>query len=462
MKAVLNWDKGLVMSKTFRSALMLSAAALPFYIGNSKPAAAQELNSFAIVAGQSLTNTGPTTIVGNIAVSPGISFTGSGSVTQTGATFIGDAVGIRIQDDLTTLYAYLASLPTSAGGNLTGQDLGGLKLLPGVYSYDSSAMLSAGQTLTLDAAGDPDAVFIINIGSTLTVGSGANVILKNGAQGGNVFYRIGSSASLDTTADVDGQIVALTIITMNTSDTIDCGAAYARNGSVTLDTNTINICALDSVGFDDVEDGIDNGVTDDVTTGDGVPVVEPNSPFIPSGNTANVLTILADSEAASGVLPLGFAIIAATQTPEQIAESLSQLSGEVSTGLAPMGFQSMDTFLDIVSRPNRGPRLQLVAPKDQGVPVGLVPARDQAYKGKYDTAPQTPELTHQAIILPPAQSWNIWMSGYGARSFTAGLEGTGTHDSTSDTSGLAFGLDYLPGSNSTFGIAFGVDGGSFS
>jgi len=239
------------MSKSSRSVLMISVAVLPFYAGQVQVGFAQNLNSFAVIAGQSLTNTGPTTITGNIAVSPGTSFTGQGSVTQTGTTFIADAVGVRIQNDLTTLYTYLAGLPTSSGGNLTGRDLGGMTLFPGVYNFDSSALLSAGQTLTLDARGNPNAVFIINIGSALTVGSGAKVILQNGAQGGNVFYRIGSSATLGTTAAFDGKIVALTSITLNTSASIDCGAALARNGSVTLDTNTINICILDSAGFND-------------------------------------------------------------------------------------------------------------------------------------------------------------------------------------------------------------------
>src|SRR5690606_16666690 len=159
-----------------------------------------------------------------------------GSVTQTGSTYLGNEVAARMQDDLTTLYNVLAGRPTSAGGNLTGQELGGLTLAPGVYNFDTSAGLSAGQTLTLDGGGDPDGIFIFNVGSTLTTGSGSQVLLQNGAQGGNVFFRIGSSATLNTSSDLEGQIVALTSITMNTSASIGCGAVLARNGSVTLDT----------------------------------------------------------------------------------------------------------------------------------------------------------------------------------------------------------------------------------
>lgn len=172
---------GDAMSKLIHSILGSALAAVPF--GFPSMGAAQDLQSFAIVSGQSLTNTGPTTITGNIAVSPGTSFTGSGSVSQTGATFLADAVALRAQNDLTTLYTALAARPTSSGGNLTGQDLGGMVLTAGVYNFDSSAGLDSGQSLTLDADGNPNAVFIFNIGSTLIAGSGSSVILQNGAQG---------------------------------------------------------------------------------------------------------------------------------------------------------------------------------------------------------------------------------------------------------------------------------------
>jgi len=213
-------------------------------------------SEFAVIGGQSVTNTGPTTIVGNLAVSPGTSYTGSVSVTQTGSAFLGDEVAARMQADLTTLYNVLAGRPTSAGGNLTGQGLGGLTLAPGVYNFDTSAELAVGETLTLDAGGNPDAVFIFNIGSTFITGSGSQVLLQNDAQGGNVFFRVGSSATLATSSELEGQIVALTSITLNTSASIGCGAALARNGSVTLDTNTIVRCVLSPVSFG-VLDGAD-------------------------------------------------------------------------------------------------------------------------------------------------------------------------------------------------------------
>src|ERR1019366_7362379 len=109
-------------------------------------------------------------------------------------------------------------------------------------------------TLTLDAHGDPNAVFIFQIGSTLTTGSGASVVLINGAQAANVYFVVGSSATLGTTTQFQGKILALTSITLNTSASINCGAALARNGSVTLDTNTILVCPLLAATFASVLD----------------------------------------------------------------------------------------------------------------------------------------------------------------------------------------------------------------
>lgn len=119
---------------------------------------------------------------------------------------------------------------------LTGQDLGGLTLVAGVYCFSSSAQLTG--TVTLDAQGDPDAVFIFQIGSTLTTASGSNVNLVNGAQACNVVWQVGSSATLGTATTFRGNILALQSITLNTDATVE-GRALARNGAVTMDSNTV-------------------------------------------------------------------------------------------------------------------------------------------------------------------------------------------------------------------------------
>lgn len=417
------------------------AAAAAITLGSlyAASSAAQDLPSFAVVSGQTITNTGPTTINGNIALSPGTAYTGSGSVTQTGETFLTDAVAQGIQSDLTTLYNVLAGRPTSAGGDLTGQDLAGMTLTAGVYNFDTSAGLSANGTLTLDGGGDPDAIFIINVGTTLTAGSGSSIVLQNGAQGGNVFFRVGSSATLDTSAVMVGQIVALTSITLNTTATVDCGAVLARNGSVTLDTNTISICTLAAVGFD--PDPVDVDLTD---------------------NEQSVASALSDFVAGGGVLPASFAILAATQTGDELAATLSQLSGEVGNGVTPMVMQSMDDFLDTVmqqaGRPNlpaRVPRSAAALPND-GMPIGLVREKiNEVYIGKYGSA--EPDIAAPALAYSPvmtaASQWNMWASGYGSQSVTDADASVGASEMTTNNRGVAAGLLYSPSSTDTFGIA---------
>jgi type VI secretion system secreted protein VgrG len=142
------------------------------------------------------------------------------------------------QSDTTIAYNSLASeLVTQS---LTGQDLGGLTLTPGVYLFSSSAQLTG--TLTLNAEGDDDAVWVFQIGSTLTTASASNVVFVNlGPSPDNgLFWNVGSSATLGTTTAFAGNILAAQSITLNTGATIDCGRALAQNGAVTMDTNTVS------------------------------------------------------------------------------------------------------------------------------------------------------------------------------------------------------------------------------
>jgi hypothetical protein len=205
---------------------------------------------FSVLAGSTVTNTGPSIIDGGgVGVSPGSAITGfpPGIVVVPFTTHAGDAVAIQAQNDLTTAYnAAVALVPTQ---NLTGQDLGGLTLLPGVYFFSSSAQLTG--TLTLNNQGDPNALFVFQIGSTLTTATSSSVVTINGGlrsmPGCNVFWQVGSSATLGTTTAFEGHILALTSITLNRGATILDGSALARNGAVTLDSNTITNCVLSSV-----------------------------------------------------------------------------------------------------------------------------------------------------------------------------------------------------------------------
>lgn len=194
--------------------------------------------SYAVLAGTTVTNTGPTTIDGNVGVSPGSAVTGLLPEMVSGGTIhLADADALQAQNDLTTAYNAAAGLTVTE--ILTGQDLGGLTLTPGVYFFESSAQLTG--TLTLDAQGDPNALFVFQIGSTLTTASSSDVVFTNGGLGDNVFWQVGSSATLGTTTEFAGNILALTSITLNTGANINCGSALARNGAVTMDTNVVSI-----------------------------------------------------------------------------------------------------------------------------------------------------------------------------------------------------------------------------
>ena len=151
-----------------------------------------------------------------------------------GTIHAADAVAAQAQSDVTTAYNDAAGRTPAV---VVPGDLGGLLLTPGVYKQSSSLLLTG--VATLDAQGDPSAVFIFQVGSTLTTASNSRVLLTGGAQSCNVFWQIGSSATIGTGTSFSGNILALQSITVTTGATLQ-GRALARNGAVTLDTNTIS------------------------------------------------------------------------------------------------------------------------------------------------------------------------------------------------------------------------------
>jgi type VI secretion system secreted protein VgrG len=197
--------------------------------------------SYAVLAGSSVTNTGTSTLNGNLGIYPGTALTGAG-LTVSGATNLGNTAAMDAQNALTTAYNTAAGLSYTL--NLSGTDLDtytkASPLAPGVYFFSSSAQLSG----ALYLEGAAGALYVFQIGKTLTTGSGASVIFIDKATGlpstdPNIFWQVGSSATLGTSTAFEGNILALSSITLDTSASIGCGSALAQTGAVTLDDNVI-------------------------------------------------------------------------------------------------------------------------------------------------------------------------------------------------------------------------------
>lgn len=194
------------------------------------------LIDMAILAGSAITSTGATVITGDLGLSPGTSIGGFPPGILNGTQHINDEIATQAKLDLTTAYNDAAGRTSTDIVTLSG-NIGGLTLTPGLYKSTSSLAVSSGD-VTFDAKGNADAVFIIQIASTLTTTSGRKVILSGGAKASNIFWQVGTSATFGTTSVFKGTIMAMQSITFNTGATLD-GKALARTGGITLAGNTI-------------------------------------------------------------------------------------------------------------------------------------------------------------------------------------------------------------------------------
>jgi uncharacterized membrane protein YgcG len=244
-----HWTAVVGLSGAASALLVLGLLSIPIASAATQPNLGTATD-YSVLGGQSVTNTGATTMPGNLGVSPGngtppTSVTGfpPGTVGPPGAEHVVDAPAAQAQSDLTTAYTTTAGLPATMA---VGPDISGQTFTAGVYNASSALQYSG--TVTLNAQNDPTAVFIFQVGSALTVSGSSSVRLENDAQACNVFWQVGSSASvgaIDTTTSFTGTIMALTSITMTDGVNVE-GRALAQNGDVTLvgDTFTQPGCDL--------------------------------------------------------------------------------------------------------------------------------------------------------------------------------------------------------------------------
>ncbi len=318
--------------------------------------------NFAVLGASTVTNTGATSITGDVGVSPGSAIVGFPPGTVTGTIHAADAVAAQAQVDAATAYNVLVGETCTA--NLTGQDLGGLTLTPGVYCFNTSAQLTG--TLNLNAAGDPNAVFVFLIASTLTTSSNSAVIVSGGSPCG-VYFQVGSSATLGTGTQFSGNIFALTSVTANTGASVS-GGSYALNGAVTLDTNAATACQGTLQVCKVAGSGVVAG-TNFAFSIAGTPVTVAAGPA-PAGTCSIPLVVPALPATITETIPTGTVLASVSTLPGAGLLISSDLAAGSATVTVTPGGQTIATFVDTIPPPPTTGFLQICKIAGSGVTLG--------------------------------------------------------------------------------------------
>jgi hypothetical protein len=340
--------------------LLFSTASLKTVLAQTAPPLGTA-QKFAVLASSTVTNTGATNLTGDLGVSPGSAVTGFPPGLLTGTIHAADSIAAQAQLDALAAFNYLAGEPCTT--DLSGTNLGGLTLTPGVYCFSSSAQLTG--TLTLNATGNPNAVFVFKIGSTLTTASNSTVVI-NGGSPCNVYFQVGSSATLGTGTHLLGSIFAGVSITVTTGATVT-GGSYALGGAVTLDGNTVTAC----MGTIQVCKAAGSGVTEgtpftfDVA---GTPAIVRAGPS-PGGTCSPALAVPAGPAAITETLPPGTALAEVSTLPGPGLLISSNLGAGTATVAVNPGGQTIATFINTGPPPPTTGFLQICKIAGSGVSV---------------------------------------------------------------------------------------------
>jgi type VI secretion system secreted protein VgrG len=272
--------------------LFIAGAAVALFAAHAKGQSLGAAETFAVLGATTVTNTGASQISGSVGVSPGTAITGFGpGIITNGALHAGDATATQAHADLATAYTAFAGLFSPPANNLSGTDLGGKTLTPGVYRYDTSA--ASGGVLTFDAQNNPNARFVVQIGTTLITSSSSSVALINGADARNVYFQVGTSATLGTGSTFIGNILADASIT-TVSGTNLTGRLLAVTGAVTLDTNNVTSPGLTPSHLLNLSTRANVLINDNVLIGG----------FIITGDASKKVIVRAIGPSLTGVSPL--------------------------------------------------------------------------------------------------------------------------------------------------------------